>query len=156
MPFGVRLLKLLEPLLHLYAPLLLIELCKNYIQCRDWNKNSAGSICTGTLFQTRKNTRELRRVYAVCLTVGRTGGRTGGFVAEHGVDLIQDFGVGGGVSQQREERPGQHGGGRLVPRDEHGHEIVAQLLVRQVSVAHVHQESQQRRISHLRTCQPCQ
>jgi hypothetical protein len=32
------------------------------------------------------------------------------------------------------------------PRDEHGHEVVPQLLVRRVLPAHVHQEAQQRRV----------
>ncbi len=37
-----------------------------------------------------------------------------------------------------------------MPGDEHGHEVVAQLAVAQVRVAHVHQEAQQRRVAHLR------
>ena len=40
-----------------------------------------------------------------------------------------------------------------MPGDEHGHEVVAQLLVVQVRIAQVHQEAQQRRVAHLRVDQ---
>mmetsp|Transcript_5626 Transcript_5626/g.7843 ORF Transcript_5626/g.7843 Transcript_5626/m.7843 type:complete len:477 (-) Transcript_5626:346-1776(-) len=42
-----------------------------------------------------------------------------------------------------EEHPGEHGGGGLVAGDEHGHEVVAQLLARGVLPPQVHQEPQQ-------------
>lgn len=55
--------------------------------------------------------------------------RTGSFVAQHGVDLGQHFAIGGRVGEERKEGPGEDCGGGLMARDEHGHEVIAQLLV---------------------------
>mmetsp|Transcript_267 Transcript_267/g.629 ORF Transcript_267/g.629 Transcript_267/m.629 type:complete len:501 (-) Transcript_267:579-2081(-) len=67
-------------------------------------------------------------------------------VAQHPVDLGLDLGHLLRMLRQLEQRPGQHRGRGLVPRDQHGHEIVPQLLVVDVGAAHVHQKPQQRRI----------
>mmetsp|Transcript_15603 Transcript_15603/g.33816 ORF Transcript_15603/g.33816 Transcript_15603/m.33816 type:complete len:481 (-) Transcript_15603:455-1897(-) len=70
-------------------------------------------------------------------------------VAHHlvhlGLHLRHDLGVGG----EEERRPREHGGGGLVPGHQHGHQVVAQLLVGRLLPAQVHQEPQQRRVLHL-------
>ena len=39
--------------------------------------------------------------------------------------------------------PSEHSGCRLVTRNEHGHQVVTQLLIGGVGIADVHQEAQQ-------------
>ena len=46
--------------------------------------------------------------------------------------------------------PSEHSGCRLMARDEHGHQVVTQLLIGGVGIADVHQEAQQAGIPNLR------
>mmetsp|Transcript_17425 Transcript_17425/g.50761 ORF Transcript_17425/g.50761 Transcript_17425/m.50761 type:complete len:289 (-) Transcript_17425:1110-1976(-) len=62
------------------------------------------------------------------------------------IDLGPYLGHAFGVLGQFEQRPGQDRGGGLVPGDEHGHQIVPQLLVIDIGAPHIDQESQQARI----------
>ena len=75
--------------------------------------------------------------------------RTRRAVAEHGVDLGDELGLRAGVLRDAEERPRQHGGRRLVARNQHRHQVVAQLLVVGLLAAHVDEEAQQRGVAHL-------
>mmetsp|Transcript_18145 Transcript_18145/g.68779 ORF Transcript_18145/g.68779 Transcript_18145/m.68779 type:complete len:263 (+) Transcript_18145:954-1742(+) len=67
-------------------------------------------------------------------------------VAEVRVDLLPHAREERLVLRQLEDGPRERRGGGLVPGDEHGHEIVAQLLGVGVFPARVHQEAEQRRV----------
>mmetsp|Transcript_20111 Transcript_20111/g.60708 ORF Transcript_20111/g.60708 Transcript_20111/m.60708 type:complete len:395 (+) Transcript_20111:1148-2332(+) len=77
------------------------------------------------------------------------GLQIGGPAGEGGVHFGGDLGGDVGVLHEEKQRPRQHGGGGLVAGDEHGHQVVAQLAVVHVGAAHVDQEPQQARVSHL-------
>ena len=70
--------------------------------------------------------------------------------ADDAVDLVAHRGEvsarAPGRVEELVERPREQRGGRLVARDEHRHEVVAQLLVVRLLAAHVDEEAQQRRV----------
>mmetsp|Transcript_30401 Transcript_30401/g.51214 ORF Transcript_30401/g.51214 Transcript_30401/m.51214 type:complete len:264 (+) Transcript_30401:355-1146(+) len=61
------------------------------------------------------------------------------------LNLRHDIRVGG----EQIGRPREHGGGGLVTRHKHGHQVVTQLLVGGLLPSEVHQEAQQRGILHI-------
>ena len=64
------------------------------------------------------------------------------------VDFLSHFGVQVRLLAELEHCPGEHCSGGFVSCDEHGHEVVSQLLGGRVLSSHVDQESQQTGVLH--------
>jgi hypothetical protein len=72
----------------------------------------------------------------------------GAAVGEDGVDLGAEELSFFRVLGETKERPGEDSSRRLVPSDEHGHEVVAQLSSSRVFSARIDEEAQQGGVAH--------
>ncbi len=65
------------------------------------------------------------------------------------VDLLYSFGKGFRRLHELEQSPGQHCSCGLMPSNQHGHEIITQLLVINVCISQIYHEPQQTWVLHL-------